>query len=492
MSQWRVLVVDDEESIVTICRLALQRLDLHVDTATTAAEALTKVKNEGFDIALVDWILPDGNGLDLFRAMQALAPQILGILITGQSLAETNRDALEAGFWAALFKPFTVTELQGIVQRAMAYLQAVRERERLQLMVSLSEVARHLAASLDLDEVLHRIVRVAREQTGADRVSLMVVDDTASPTRLRLVAADGLPSEWLNREIAVAEGIAGLVAQTGEPLLVNTQTIQALSGVPLRYQGMGSALCLPLKLGSRVVGVLNLTRFADERVFSDADVHLYLVLAAQAALAVENARLYRRLWEGHLAALASFARYAEALEGYRRGHADRVGIYAQALAKAAGWTPKDAEQLRVAGLAHDLGLLQVPRDILLKPTRLSDDEWQLVRQHPLWSLELIDRPALLTDLVTAAVRYHHERFDGTGYPDGLRGDQIPLPARILAVADTFDALSHDRPYRPAYPRDQAIAELTRAAGTQLDPDLTHLFVTQVLLELKETGNGSEG
>ncbi|MFA0775970.1 MAG: hypothetical protein THHGLFOP_001496, partial [Candidatus Fervidibacter sp.] len=157
------------------------------------------------------------------------------------------------------------------------------------------------------------------------------------------------------------------------------------------------------------------------------------------------------------------------------------------LAQASGWKPSEADHLRVAGLAHDLGLLQVPTDILTKPSHLSEDEWQLIRQHPLWSLELIDRPALLTDTVTEAIRHHHERFDGTGYPQGLKGDQIPLSARILAVADTFDALTHARPHRPAYPLDQAIAEMHRCAGTQLDPDLTRLFVNEVLPTIKGDG-----
>lgn len=491
MSLTRVLVVDDEESIVTICRLALQRLNLQVETATTAAEALAKAQQGDFDLVLVDWILPDGNGLDLFRSIRDHCPQALGILITGQSLAETNRNALEAGFWASLFKPFTVTELQGMVQRAIAYLQAHRERERLALMVTLSDLARQIASSLDLNEVLHNVLEIAREQTGADRVSVMIWDEEAQPPCLRLVAAEGLPEELLNQKILLEESVAGLVIRTGEPLLVAAQTIPGLQ-VPLRYQGAGSALCFPLKVGNRVVGVLNLTRLHNDRPFSEADLHLYLILASQAALAIENAQLHRKVREAHLAALASFARYAEANEVYRLGHANRVSILATALAKAVGWKSNGAEEMRVAGLAHDVGLLNVPKEILRKPHRLSEEEWALVRQHPLWSLELIDHTALLTDRVREAIRFHHERWDGTGYPEGLRGDQIPLPARILAVADTFDALTHDRPYRPAYPIEEAIGEMRRSAGKQLDRELVELFVEEVVVQFPWTSRGKDG
>ncbi len=478
MAEVRVLVVDDEESILGICRVALQRLGMEVETSTTAAEALAKVKGSEFDLAIVDWALPDASGLALFQKMQEHRPQLLGILITGQSVPDTAQEALETGFWSYLPKPFTVTELRATVERALTYMEAIRERERLKLMVSLSELAMQVAHSLELDEVLQGILQVARQQTQADKVSLMVIDPSVSPPCLRLVAAQGLPTDLLSVEVPIGEGIAGQVAQTGEPLLVNTQTIQYLQAMPLRYQGAGSALCLPLKVGHRVVGVLNLTRLKAESPFTESDIRLYLVLAAQAALAVENAQLHRRLREGHLAALASFARYAETMEPYRKGHAERVSASAKLLAETAGLSPKEAENLRVAGLAYDLGLLLVPKEILNKPSHLTEQEWNTLRQHPLWSLELVGRQALLTDEVTQAILHHHERFDGTGYPQGLKGEQIPFSARLLAVADTFDAITHDRPHRAAYPKEQAVAEMRRIAGTQLDPALTDLFVTE--------------
>jgi HD-GYP domain-containing protein (c-di-GMP phosphodiesterase class II) len=294
-----------------------------------------------------------------------------------------------------------------------------------------------------------------------------------------LVAAEGLSPDLLSVEVPVGEGIAGQVALTGSPLLINTQTIHQFSPTTLHYQGAGSALCLPLKVGNRVVGVLNLTRLTSERPFSESDIRLYLVLAAQAALAIENAQLHQKIREGYLAALLSYCRFAENLMPYRQGHSIRVGIYAERLAEVAGLKRQEAEQMRIAALMQDLGLLKVPREVLAKPGRLTEEEWQLIKQHPLWSLELIDPPAILTESIEAAVKYHHERFDGTGYPEGLKGDQIPFPARILAVADTFDALCSDRPYRHAYSTDQALEEMKRVAGSQLDPDLTDAFIQVV-------------
>jgi response regulator RpfG family c-di-GMP phosphodiesterase len=480
MADLRVLIVDDEESTVAICRFALQRLGMEVETALTASEALAKVRQEAFDLAVVDWLLPDGSGMALFRMMREHLPQLVGILITGQNVADTNREALEAGFWAFLPKPFTISEFQATVERAAAYIRAIRERERLELMMSLSEVAQQIATSLELEEVLQRILHVALQQARADKVSIMLVDQSTSPPRLRLVAAEGLSPDLLSIEVPVGEGIAGQVVITGAPLLINAQTIHQFSPSALHYQGAGSALCLPLKVGNRVVGVLNLTRLTSDRPFSESDIRLYLVLAAQAALAIENAQLHQKIREGYIAALASFCKFAETLMPYRQGHSIRVGIYAKRLAEVVGLDRQEAEQLRIAALMQDLGLLKVPKEVLMKPERLTDEEWQLVKQHPIWSLEMVDPPAILTETVEAAVRHHHERFDGNGYPDGLKGEQIPLPARLLAVADTFDALCSERPYRPAYSTEQALEEMRKVAGSQLDPDLTDAFIQSVV------------
>ncbi|MGQ9463205.1 MAG: HD domain-containing phosphohydrolase [Candidatus Fervidibacter sp.] len=474
MADLRVLIVDDEESTVAICKFALQRLGFEVDTALTATEALAKIRQEAFDLAIVDWILPDGSGMALFRMMREHLPQLVGILITGQNVADTNREALEAGFWAFLPKPFTISELQSIVERAAAYIRAIRERLEF-------ELAQQIATSLELEEVLQRILHVAFQQAKADRVSIMLLDQSATPPRLRLIAAEGLSPDLLPIEVPIGEGIAGQVALTGSPLLINTQTIHQFSPTSLHYQGAGSALCLPLKVGNRVVGVLNLTRLTSERHFSESDIRLYLVLATQAALAIENAQLHQKIREGYIAALLSFCRFAENLMPYRQGHSMRVGIYARRLAEVIGLNRQEGEQLRVAALMQDLGLLRVPKEVLMKPGKLTDEEWQLVKQHPLWSLELVDPPAILTEIIETAVKHHHERFDGTGYPDGLKGEEIPLPAKILSVADTFDALCSERPYRPAHSTEQALNEMRKVASSQLDPDLVDAF-TQVVTD----------
>lgn len=481
MSNLRALIVEDEESTVTFCKFALQRFNIDVEIAFNATEALDKIKQEAFDLAVIDWLLPDGSGIALYRKMREHSPDLIGILITGQNFPEITREALEAGFWAFLAKPFTVSEFQATIERATEYIRVTREKEKFRLMASLGELAQKVDQYLELEEILQGILHFSLQQSRADKVSIMLVEESVSPPRLKLVAAEGLSPDLLSIEIPVGNGIAGQVALTGLPLLINAQTVHQFSSHLLHYRGAGSALSIPLKFGNRVIGVLNLTRLTFEQPFSESDVKFYLLLANHSASIIERARLHRKVYESYLAALSSFCQYVENILPYRQGHSRRVGIYAKRLAEAVGMSKQEAEQMVISALIQDLGLIRIPIEILNKSESLSDSEWSLVRQHPIQSLSMVEPRVILTETIEVAVKHHHERFDGTGYPEKIKGSEIPFPARLLAVADTFDALCSERPHRPAYPFEKALEEMKRVAGSQLDPELTEAFL-QIVVE----------
>jgi len=173
--------------------------------------------------------------------------------------------------------------------------------------------------------------------------------------------------------------------------------------------------------------------------------------------------------------LASLSAAIEARDTYLRGHSSRVTAYAEALARRLGWAGLKIEELKLGGSLHDVGKMSVAEHILRKPGPLTDAEFNALRRHPAEGVRLIAgierfRPAL------PYVLFHHERWDGAGYPTGRCGREIPVEARILAVADAFDAMISTRPYRPALPVDYALGEVERGAGTQFDPDLAILFL----------------
>ena len=178
---------------------------------------------------------------------------------------------------------------------------------------------------------------------------------------------------------------------------------------------------------------------------------------------------------GLVSLLATFSAALEARDPYLRGHSARVTGFAEGLARILGWGAARLDDLRLGGSLHDVGKIAVNASVLCKPGPLTADELAHIRRHPTAGARLIEAaPELRAAL--PYVLYHHERWDGAGYPEGRAGEEIPIEARLLGVADAFDAMTSARPYRPALAIDAALAELDRCAGTQFDPELAHTFV----------------
>jgi HD-GYP domain-containing protein (c-di-GMP phosphodiesterase class II) len=189
--------------------------------------------------------------------------------------------------------------------------------------------------------------------------------------------------------------------------------------------------------------------------------------------AIDLRKTYRRLQQSSFQSLLGLANALEAKDGYTRGHSERVAALARRIALAAGVSPGGADTIAQAGLLHDLGKIGIPEGVLRKPGPLSEDEWAVMRRHPIVGAQIVAPLEFFAD-GAIIVRHHHERHDGSGYPDGLRGEMIPLGARIVAVADVYDALTSDRPYRRRLARAQVVQNLMEEAGQTLDPRLTAL------------------
>jgi HD-GYP domain-containing protein (c-di-GMP phosphodiesterase class II) len=173
--------------------------------------------------------------------------------------------------------------------------------------------------------------------------------------------------------------------------------------------------------------------------------------------------------------LSILSRAIEARDSYTRGHSARVTAIAESIALRLGWEEERLELLQLGGPLHDVGKLAISDDVLRKPGRLDDDELAQIREHPRLGARILLRLSAFRGALPY-VLYHHERWDGTGYPTGRAGEEIPLEARVLAVADAFDAMTSDRPYRPALSREEALAEVERCSGTQFDPEIVRVFL----------------
>lgn len=184
---------------------------------------------------------------------------------------------------------------------------------------------------------------------------------------------------------------------------------------------------------------------------------------------------YEKLERSYMESIQTVRYTVEAKDAYTRGHSDRVSEYSVLIGKYMGLSEEDLKTLRIGGLFHDVGKIGVPDSILLKTEKLTDDEYSEIKNHPTIGAHILSTATIFQDLIPI-VKHHHEKYDGTGYPSKLRGEDIPFMARIAAIADTFDAMTSKRTYRNALPLDVVISEIERCKGTQFDPKIADVFL----------------
>jgi len=247
------------------------------------------------------------------------------------------------------------------------------------------------------------------------------------------------------------------------------------------FPGLQSGLYVPIKIAKRVIGVISIES-EQANAFSKSDERLTITLAAQAAIAINNAQLFDDLQRSNTGLTSA---YDATIEGWSRamdlrdketeGHTLRVTDLTLALARAMNISESQLTNIRRGALLHDIGKMGVPDSILLKPGELTSEEWEIMRRHPIYAYEMLTPIAYLKTALDIPFS-HHEKWDGTGYPRGLKGEQIPLAARIFAVVDVWDALTSDRPYRPAWIKEQALEHIREQSGSHFDPQVVDAFL----------------
>ena len=342
----------------------------------------------------------------------------------------------------------------------------------------LLETSLELASSLELSEILQS---AARRLSAAFELPDCDIYRLEGDDRLVCVAAclDGSFDEhWTGHEVALHEwACERLAVESRRAVTVSSLDDPRLSDPErqaMRAYGQRSFITAPLIANDRVIGLVDIMDHV-ERQFTASEVELAEVVAKLVAMALDHAGLYRQVKDLHLANLRALSSALSAKDYYTLGHASRVAAYATMLGVELGWSPERLEQIENVAFCHDIGKIGVSDRVLLKAGPLTSEEWELIRQHPGISAEIV-RPLFDDDLV-AGVRHHHERFDGSGYPDGLLGDAIPEVARALGVVDAYDAMSCERPYRRALSYRQCTAELRRCAGGQFDRDMVTAFLS---------------
>ena len=349
--------------------------------------------------------------------------------------------------------------------------------QRLTEVSLLSQISQESTLSQNTDSVLSLILDKAVTLQKADAGSIMLVDKKNGD--LVVKAAKNLGPEVTNKtRISVGQGIAGWVAKEGRPIVV-------IDGVGSNTEFKGpakvkNAVSLPIMLDEKAVGVLNLSHKdgSKGKKFSPSDLDFLMTLANHAAAAINNAQLFEELRGNYFSTIQALATAIDAKDPYTHGHSARVAEYAIAAAKELDMTMAQMESIQASAYLHDIGKIGIPGPILTKPGKLTDEEYEIIKTHPLISARILS-PVNFNGDVLETVRHHHERVDGQGYPDRLTADNIIVEARILAVADSFDAMISIRPYRPPRTIADAKMELIRCSGTQFDKDIVRAFIKAV-------------
>ncbi len=359
-------------------------------------------------------------------------------------------------------------------------------KRRRKAMEALYNVSLATSSLLDVDELLEYIVDLSLRVIGAKQGSIMLTDKHTNTMLIR--TAVGIDPEIVEKaRVKVGEGISGWVAHTGEPLLIKDleRDKRFSRGSEEKYDTKyetQSLISCPLKVKDDIIGVININNKLTGESFDKYDLELLTILANYAAVAIETAQLHENINNHYVNIIGLATRALEAKDPYTLGHSERVTQYGVDIAERMQLPRDDIRIIRQAGILHDIGKIGISESILLKKGRLTDDEFEKIKRHPIIGSTIIE-PMNVLPGVRDAILYHHERFDGYGYPEGLKEEAIPLSARILCVADSFDAMTSTRPYRPALPSHVVIKELKKNKGKQFDPIALDVFL-KILQERK--------
>jgi HD-GYP domain-containing protein (c-di-GMP phosphodiesterase class II) len=327
-----------------------------------------------------------------------------------------------------------------------------------------------VSATKKVHPLIESITHMTQNALSTAASSLLLIDEDSEVLCFKY--ADGPVGKQLRRiKMTKQAGIVGWVASNGRPLIVNDvrqsryfdKSVDEITGFQTR-----SILAAPLLTQGRVIGVIEVLNKLDGSNFDKNDLIALTRVASTAAVAIENLRLNERLLDSYKSTVRAFVSLADSKETCAKGHSRRVAAYALMGAQELALPDKEIQAIEYAALLHDIGKLSIPDSILNKPAPLSEREWDMIKQHPLIGANLLKGIPVLKE-ASLLVLSHHERYDGTGYPQGLKAEVIPMGARLLAVVDSFDHMTTEHSYRTARSKDFAFIELKKCVQKQFCP-----------------------
>jgi len=397
-------------------------------------------------------------------------PSGRGILSSG----ETALSFREEGNTTLLRKVID-TASPVLLQEGLPNLKHLEDLQRAQKNLATAyQISKLMVMAQDLKSLYEGIIEAILHAVSADRVALLLRPKGESKELKVVAARSRIPDERL-KEISVSRTVIQDVMENAVSTLSWDATTDARyrEGESIIHQNIRSVICVPLSTDETILGVLYADSPSLAGVFSESDLELLALIGNQAGVAIHRAQLIAELEKFFLDTIRAMVAAIDAKDGYTHRHSERVANFAIRIGREMGRSEDDLRKIQMAALLHDVGKIGVPEEILNKPGKLTDEEYEMIKMHAYHGVEIlshIQNP--IFEAILPGVKHHHEKWDGTGYPAGLKGDEIPWIGRLLAVADYLDALSSDRTYRKGLPLEEVVRMIEKNAGSHFDPEIT--------------------
>lgn len=374
----------------------------------------------------------------------------------------------------------------------------INNQRLLHTFAALADLGQEIANTSDFEEMLRSSFHLLLGSVAIRRGAIAQYDRQGDT--LRIISARGL-EQASETKLQLARERARELTRLGSSLTLANATAEANRFMEEHEKLFGSAeilLLLPLVVHERLIGVVLLGEKASGEKFAEEDLETLAALARHIAVGInshhllgevkrkaeENQRLYEGLRTIYRETVHAFAAAIDIKDRYTQGHSVRVGKYSEVIAREMGWPDEEVEGITIAGYLHDIGKLIVDLSVINSPERFSAKDSAEMSRHPAAGYEILARINHPYAEIPLMARYHHERMDGKGYPDGLKGDQIPPGAKIVTLADSFDAMTTDRPYRKKLPLEDVLKDFQANTGTQFDPEVVCAFCRAFLNEIE--------
>jgi putative nucleotidyltransferase with HDIG domain len=501
-----ILFVDDEESILSVSSEYFQRRGYQTLTAKGGLEALDILEHQTVDCCFTDINMPEMNGLELAEKIRINDNTMPVIVMTGYPSLENTIQTIKNGVVDFLIKPVNLKQMELSVQRVIQQrklfvenvllkkeVESKRRLEKLnqELLYKveelniLNEIMSKFATISSSTDVFKRAVDTALEIAHADLTHFYVINEavqepvkvsSSSTESAGCAASPNWEAAYEDPPPAATAASKPLrstlimeVVSDQIPLLISENT--GSNGLPAEIK---SAMIVPLKIRDKVFGVITASVNQGQKRFAEKDLYYLSFLAKSAAQAIENLALYENIYENLFATLYAFVKAVEARDLYTQQHSSRVTGLSLILGEHLGCSKEELDTLNFAGHLHDIGKIGIRDDILLKPGKLTNDEFEKIKDHPVIGANILEQLGLW-EKERQIILCHHERVDGSGYPDGIKQRDIPFLARILSVADVYDAMASDRAYRRKMEDPVIIKIINEGDGSQFDPDVVAAF-----------------